>query len=84
MTSSRPNYLPKVPPLNTTKLGVRAPKDEFREDTSIQSPTVTLKELDTKTICNIKGNVKLYHCYNYNYLKLLMHMGKCWKEIWFC
>ena len=37
MPSSKPNYLPKAPPLHTVTLGIRSSMYECWEDTSIQT-----------------------------------------------
>ena len=37
MTSSKPNYLPKAPHLNTITLGIRISTNELQRDTNVQS-----------------------------------------------
>ena len=39
LISSKPNYLPKVPPANTITMGVRMSMYEFWGETNIQSVT---------------------------------------------
>ena len=48
MTSSKPNYLPKVPPPNTITLCSRVAAYEFWGDTNVHSLILTLKTPNTK------------------------------------
>ena len=76
MTSSKPNYLPKVPPSNTITLGVRASIDEFWWGTQINIQSVTLTKSYQSTLSlSLSLSLSLYiYIYIYTHSIYVIYM----------